>query len=60
MNNLTSNPELMEVASPASGGNFAVESGSPAIGAGTTSEAPSTDILGLPLGSSVTIGAYQQ
>lgn len=60
VNNLTSNPELMEVASPASGGNFAVESGSPAIGAGTTSEAPSTDILGLPLGSSVTIGAYQQ
>jgi hypothetical protein len=59
VDNLTSNPELIDIASPASGGNFAVGSGSPAIGAGTTSDAPLTDILGVSRGISVTIGAYE-
>ncbi len=59
VNNLTSNPELVNVTSPASGGNFAVQSASPAIGAGTTSGASSADILDEARGS-VTIGAYQE
>lgn len=59
VNNLTSNPELVDVASPASGGDFAVQPGSPAIGAGTTSDASPTDILSESRGS-VTIGAYQE
>lgn len=60
VNNLTSNPELVDVASPASGGDFDLESGSPAFAAGTTSDAPLTDILDVSRGTSVTIGAYEE
>ncbi len=60
VNNLTSNPELVDVASPASGGDFDLQSGSPAFAAGTISDAPLTDILDVSRGTSVTIGAYEE
>lgn len=42
-----------------SSGNYQLQSGSPAIGAGTTTNAPSTDYVGNTRTPPITIGAYQ-
>ncbi len=61
VNNITSSPSFVDEASPASGGNFDVNSGSPLIGAGTSSNAPAADILGVSRqGTAVNIGAFQE
>jgi hypothetical protein len=60
VNNITSSPSFVDDASPASGGNFDVNSGSPLLGAGTSSNAPAADILGVSRQGSVSIGAYQK
>jgi hypothetical protein len=58
--NITGNPEFVDVASPASGGNFDVASGSPVITAGTSKNAPATDILGVTRNTAdPSIGAYE-
>ncbi len=61
VNNITASPSFVDEASPASGGNFDVNSGSPLIGAGTSSNAPAADVLGVSRqGTAVNIGAYQK
>ncbi|MGA3128307.1 MAG: putative Ig domain-containing protein, partial [Candidatus Korobacteraceae bacterium] len=60
VSNITGNPEFVDVASPASGGNFDVASGSPVITAGTSKNAPATDILGVTRNTAdPSIGAYE-
>jgi len=54
-NNSTANPNFVKYASPASGGNFALSSGSPAIDTGTAPDAASGNILGATTND---IGAY--
>ncbi len=59
-NNITGNPNFVDVASPASGGNFAPNSGSPVITAGTSNKASTTDILGVTRNTTdPSIGAYE-
>jgi hypothetical protein len=58
VNMVQSNPDLIAIASPASGGNFRFHSGSPAVGAGTATHAPSLDVDGDHRPSSPSIGAY--
>ncbi len=59
-NNITGNPNFVDVACPASGGNFAPNSGSPVITAGTSNKAPTTDILGVTRNTTdPSIGAYE-
>jgi Pel9A-like, right handed beta helix region len=60
MNNITSAPNFVKVASPASGGNFDVNSGSPLITGGTANNAPKTDIVGAARNTAdPSIGAYE-
>ena len=60
-NNITANPDFVSATSPASGGNFDVTSGSPLITAGTSNNAPATDILGAARNTAdPSIGAYEQ
>ena len=59
-NTITTNPDFVNLASPASGGNFELGAGSPAIGAGTSTNAPKVDINGTTRGAnSPSIGAYE-
>ncbi len=59
-NNITSAPNFVNVASPASGGNFDVNSGSPLLTGGTANNAPKTDILGVTRNTAdPSIGAYE-
>jgi len=59
--NISSNPNFINVASPASGGNFDVNSGSPLITGGTANNAPSTDIVGQARNTAdPSIGAYEE
>ncbi len=59
-NNINSAPNFVNVASPASGGNFDVNSGSPLITGGTANNAPKTDILGVTRNTAdPSIGAYE-
>lgn len=58
-NNLTSDPKVVNAASPASGGDFHLQAGSPAIGAGTHTNAPAHDIDGTTRGNPPSIGAYE-
>jgi hypothetical protein len=60
VNNVTAAPNFVKVASPASGGNFAVNPGSPLLTGGTAINAPKTDILG-GMRNTVdpSIGAYE-
>jgi hypothetical protein len=61
VNSITASPSFVDEAAPASGGNFDVNPGSPLLGAGTSSNAPATDIVGASRqGSAVSIGAYQE
>jgi len=57
---VSANPSFVNYTGNASG-NYQLSSGSPAIGAGTSTDAPSTDIDGgaRPQGSGVDVGAYQ-
>ena len=57
-NTVTGNPNFVNNAAPPAG-NFALQSGSPASGAGTGTNAPATDIMGTPRTPKVSIGAYQ-
>lgn len=56
---VSANPDLDYVASPASGGDFHLESGSPAIGAGIHTYAPTYDLDGKPRANPPSIGAYE-
>ena len=56
---ISANPMLVNPISPASGGDFHLQAGSPAIGAGTTTNAPATDIDGTVRGNAPSIGAYE-
>lgn len=58
INMVQSNPTLISIASPSSGGNFRFQAGSPAIGAGTTTNAPTLDVDGNSRPSDPSIGAY--
>jgi hypothetical protein len=58
-NGVTANPLFTNLASPASGGDFSLQAGSPAIGAGTTTHAPATDMNGTVRGNPPSIGAYE-
>jgi hypothetical protein len=60
VSNITGNPEFVDVASPASAGNFDVNPGSPLLTGGTSVNAPKTDILGVTRNASdPSIGAYE-
>ncbi len=59
VNTVSANPDLVDIASPASGGNFQLESGSPAIGAGIHSYAPTYDLDGNLRANPPSIGAYE-
>ncbi len=61
VNNITGNPEFLDVASPASSGNFDFTNpGSPLLTAGTATDAPKTDILGATRNTAdPSIGAYE-
>ena len=60
LNNLTSDPKFINY-NPTGTGNYALSSGSPAINAGTSTNAPATDIVGTtrPQGTAWDIGAYE-
>jgi hypothetical protein len=59
LNNLTANPKVMSASCPASGGDYHLQAGSPAIGAGTHSNAPALDMDGTARGNPPSIGAYE-
>lgn len=59
-NTISSDPLFVNNASPESGGNFALQSGSPAIGKALPTYAPAIDIVGNSRAVSPSIGAYQQ
>jgi hypothetical protein len=56
---VTSSPAFVDEASPASGGDFQLNAGSPAIGAGVASDATALDMDGLPRSNPPAIGAYE-
>lgn len=67
-NNISSDPHLLNPISPDAGGDFHLESTSPAIRAGTTAKSPifgnkpvalATDMDGTPRGHPPSIGAYE-
>jgi hypothetical protein len=59
VNTVSANPAFNNVASPASGGDFHLGSGSPAIGAGIHTDAPTYDLDGNPRANPPSIGAYE-
>ena len=62
-NQFASNPTLVAVNpawyNTAQSFDFQLQAGSPAMGAGLASDAPATDIMGKPRGSTPDVGAYQ-
>jgi hypothetical protein len=56
---VTSSPAFVDEASPASGGDFRLNAGSPAVGAGTASVAPPLDMNGELRSNPPAIGAYE-
>lgn len=57
-NAVTGNPNFVTLASPGSGGNFALQSGSPDLGAGTSTNSPAVDINANTRPVPPAVGAY--
>jgi hypothetical protein len=56
---VTSSPAFVDEASPASGGDFQLNTGSPAVGAGVATDAPPLDMNGAARSNPPAIGAYE-
>jgi hypothetical protein len=59
-NTIFRDPQFVNYASPGSGGDFRLKSGSAAVRAGTKTHAPPDDFDGIARGDSPSIGAYEQ